>query len=110
VGDRVLRTVAASLKSSLDDEFVGRWGGEEFLLVLRGDLAAAHLMVDEARLALGDRHFRLRETDEPMGRITFSAGITTLPPDESSIAAAMERADALLYQAKEQGRDRVIAG
>ncbi|MBN8849086.1 MULTISPECIES: GGDEF domain-containing protein [unclassified Sphingomonas] len=110
VGDRVLRTVAASLKSSLDDEFVGRWGGEEFLLVLRGDLAAAHLMVDEARLALGDRHFRLRETDEPMGRITFSAGITTLPPDEASIAAAMERADALLYQAKEQGRDRVIAG
>ena len=45
-----------------------------------------------------------------MGRITFSAGITTLPPDEASIAAAMERADALLYQAKEQGRDRVIAG
>ncbi|WP_298674717.1 GGDEF domain-containing protein [uncultured Sphingomonas sp.] len=110
VGDRVLRTVAASLTQSLDGQFVGRWGGEEFLLVLRADLVVARMIVDDARLALRERHFRLRETDEPMGSITFSAGIATLPADERLIEATMKRADALLYEAKEQGRDRVIAG
>ncbi|WEK41701.1 MAG: GGDEF domain-containing protein [Candidatus Sphingomonas colombiensis] len=110
VGDRVLRTVAASLTQSLDGQFVGRWGGEEFLLVLRGDLVVARMIVDDARRSLSERHFRLRETDEPMGCITFSAGIAILPPDTRQIEAAMKRADALLYEAKEQGRDRVIAG
>ncbi|MFT3978374.1 MAG: GGDEF domain-containing protein [Sphingomonas bacterium] len=110
VGDRLLRTVANSLAQSLAGHFVGRWGGEEFLMVLRADLATGKRMIEDAQLALGNRHFRLRETDEPMGRVTFSAGITALPPDPRAVEEAIERADALLYRAKDEGRDRVIAG
>ena len=44
-----------------------------------------------------------------MGRITFSAGVVALPADADGLEAALVRADALLYQAKEAGRDRVIA-
>lgn len=110
VGDRVLRTVATSLAQAIGEDFAGRWGGEEFLLILRGDPEAARVIVEKARRALGQRHFRLRETDQPLGRITFSAGVTALPVDKEQVDAAIERADALLYQAKEQGRDRVVAG
>lgn len=108
VGDRVLKTVAQSLTESLDGHFVGRWGGEEFLIVaaLSPDEGAA--AVRRAKDELGHRHFKLRETDEPMGRITFSAGVVPLPAADEEMEVALARADALLYRAKEGGRDLVL--
>lgn len=108
VGDRVLKTVAATLSSALEGHFVGRWGGEEFIVVARGALADGIALINSAKDELGDRHFKLRETDEPMGRITFSAGVTPLPATMDEVAAAIERADALLYRAKNEGRDLVL--
>lgn len=110
VGDRVLRTVARSLAESLPGQFVGRWGGEEFLIVARADVGAGVVMIEDAKAELGARHFKLRETDQPMGRISFSAGVTALPREPDALNAALERADALLYRAKSEGRDRVIGG
>lgn len=110
VGDRVLKTVAASLKASLDGHFVGRWGGEEFLAVLTGDVPEGVALLDRAREDLGGRHFKLRETDAPLGRITFSAGVVALPSDASALEVTLARADALLYEAKAGGRDRVLGG
>lgn len=107
VGDRVLKTVAQSLAETLPDCFVGRWGGEEFLIVGKSDVPGSVAMLEAAKNALGDRHFKLRDTDEPLGRITFSAGVTALTSDEHA-AKALERADALLYRAKDAGRDRVF--
>lgn len=109
VGDRVLKTVAHSLAETLQGHFVGRWGGEEFLVVLAVGLADGVDLIERAKAALGARHFKLRETDEPMGRITFSAGAVALPDDPAGLEAALARADALLYRAKEAGRDRVLA-
>jgi len=110
VGDRVLKTVAQSLQESLPGQFVGRWGGEEFLVVAKGDVATGVDVLEDAKAALGARHFKLRETDEPMGRISFSAGVTTLPSEADQLDDALKKADALLYQAKSGGRDRVIGG
>jgi diguanylate cyclase len=105
VGDRVLKAVATSLKDAMGAHFVGRWGGEEFLIVADAPLAETVALVTAAKAELGDRHFRVRETDEPLGRITFSAGVSSLTDD---IAATLERADVLLYRAKNGGRDSVI--
>jgi diguanylate cyclase len=109
VGDRVLKMVAQSLTESLDGHFVGRWGGEEFLVVVALGLDDGAAAVRRAKDDLGRRHFRLRETDEPMGRITFSAGVVALPDAAEEIDAALARADQLLYRAKEDGRDLVLA-
>ena len=108
LGDRILKTVAHSLCETLPDCLVGRWGGEEFLIVGTSDITGAVSILDHAKSVLGDRNFKLRENDEPIGRITFSAGVTPLRPSEQT-AAALERADALMYKAKRAGRNRVLA-
>ena len=107
VGDRVLKAVATSLAESLAGHFVGRWGGEEFLIVAECDVEAAVASLESAKEALGKRQFKLRETDEPMGRISYSAGVARLCGDTR--AKAIELADAALYSAKETGRDKVLA-
>jgi diguanylate cyclase len=110
VGDRVLKTVAHMLQESLPGQFGGRWGGEEFLIVARADVATAVALIERAKALLGAKHFKLRETDEPLGRISFSAGVTALPHETDQLEAALHHADALLYQAKCEGRDRVLGG
>ncbi|WP_419807858.1 GGDEF domain-containing protein [Sphingomonas sp.] len=107
VGDRVLKAVATSLAESLAGHFVGRWGGEEFMVVAKCDVDSAVTLLGTAKDALGDRHFKLRETDEPMGRISYSAGVAALCG--TTHAMAIEEADAALYRAKEAGRNCVIA-
>jgi diguanylate cyclase len=109
VGDRVLKAVAASLNEALPGCIVGRWGGEEFLIIGSSELQKGLELLEHAKNQLGNRQFKLRDSDEPLGRITFSAGVTALAKHED-FAAAVERADRLLYQAKGAGRDRVFAG
>lgn len=109
VGDRVLKTVAGALGEALDGHFVGRWGGEEFLIVVTGPIADGVALIERAKAALGGKHFKLRETDEPMGRISFSAGAVPLPGAADDLELALAQADALLYRAKAEGRDRVLA-
>ncbi|WP_174279678.1 GGDEF domain-containing protein [Sphingomonas bacterium] len=108
VGDRVLKAVAAWLSETCAPHHVGRWGGEEFVVLFqRVSLADAVAKIEQARATIGQRQMKLRETDQPLGRVTFSAGIASSRgrSAEQLIAAA----DALLYQAKSQGRDRTIA-
>lgn len=107
VGDGVLKAVAALLKEALPDCIAGRWGGEEFLIMGSSDLQKSSELLEHAAHQLGNRHFKLRDSDQPLGHITFSAGITALAKDED-FAAAVERADRLLYQAKDAGHDRVF--
>ena len=110
VGDRVLGAVATQLAQTCRGHLVTRQGGEEFAVLLAGtDRADAARLLDAAREAVGARRFRSRETDAAIGRVTFSAGVVSVAPGESA-AAALARADRLLYRAKEEGRDRVVAG
>lgn len=106
VGDRVLKAVAATLAEVCAPHFAGRWGGEEFVVLFEGLTApTAADIVDKAREAMRDRRMKLRESDEPLGRISFSAGVA-----ESGDGDALERADERLYAAKQAGKDRVLAG
>jgi diguanylate cyclase len=106
VGDRVIKAVAHTLRDNCDGHMVARIGGEEFVVIFPG-LApeAAAEILEVARDVLGARHFKLRETDQPLGKVTFSGGVALgRHPDGTS---ALQRADALLYAAKNGGRDQV---
>ena len=105
VGDRVIAHVGRVLSDSVAPEMVARWGGEEFLVVSREmSCAQMHDKLDEARRHLRERHLKVRETDRPLGTITFSAGIS---PSSGNSTECVEIADGLLYEAKQNGRDQI---
>ena len=108
-GDRVLGLVAASLQKAAGEQcYVARFGGEEFALIFEDcAVAAAAAIVDELRRSLGARRLINQATHEPIGHVTFSAGVASLEPAEGG-TASLKRADTALYQAKQGGRDRVI--
>ncbi len=104
-GDDVLVEVAAVLRKRLRArDVVGRIGGDEFAAVLDG--ATAQLAAMVARELVGALHLRVPSAD---GEIVVSAsiGVVELDP-ESSGEAALIAADRALYQAKHDGRDRVV--
>lgn len=106
VGDRVLKAVAETLQDVLQPHVVARFGGEEFVALLAdidGDTAFA--MVERAREAVASRNFRVRDTDEMIGQVTFSAGIASTLTDPSE---ALREADHSLYEAKNSGRNRTV--
>ncbi|MCH4894427.1 diguanylate cyclase [Sphingomonas sp. SFZ2018-12] len=106
VGDRVLRAVAGVLSETCAPHSVGRWGGEEFMVLFeRGELAMAVDLIDRARVALAAKRFRLREDDKPLGEVTFSAGVVSRRG--RTVEATIAAADGLLYAAKSEGRNRV---
>ncbi|MDO6416892.1 GGDEF domain-containing protein [Sphingomonas sp. BIUV-7] len=108
VGDRVLKLVAASIKESCGQNFLARWGGEEFLVIFNGAVTPdeAFTILNRAREDLANRKVKLRATDQPLGLLSFSAGIARF--GEKSLDQAIAAADALLYQAKENGRNQVL--
>jgi diguanylate cyclase len=107
-GDRVLKLVAESLAHISDDRcHVARHGGEEFVILLRDTtLAAAHDKLDALRAQLAERRLVNRATDVPFGQITFSAGIADVFACGDP-RAALKAADAALYRAKQDGRNRI---
>lgn len=107
VGDRVLKTIGEALIESCPAQLVARYGGEEFaILFAHADIERARITLDNARAAVAAKRYRLRETDEPLGEITFSAGLTRVAEGES-FGTSFGRADRLLYAAKKDGRNCV---
>ena len=107
-GDHVLREFARVSRGSLRaGDILGRWGGEEFLLILPDTtLDAALASVERLRvLALAIR-VPHAEGDTPL-RVTFSAGLATTADGARSLDEIIGRADAALYEAKNEGRDLV---
>lgn len=107
VGDRVLKAVARILSDACGKHLVARYGGEEFAILFSGiTLRNAAAMVETAQAELAAKHFKVRNTDVALGVITFSAGVVEAAAAENS-DSLVQRADALLYRAKQNGRDRV---
>lgn len=110
VGDRVLKTIADALDTGCAGHVVARYGGEEFAILFTGvDRAGAAATLDAVRAAVATKRYRVRETDTPLGCITFSAGVTQVAPDEP-LGTVFGRADRLLYAAKNAGRNQLYAG
>ena len=107
-GDRVIQAIGEVLSHISDERcHVARHGGEEFVVLFRGHTVAQSLQrLDQAREQLSQRRFINRATDEPIGQITFSGGIANVfayaDPRE-----ALKAADAALYRAKHDGRNRI---
>jgi diguanylate cyclase len=105
VGDRVLKAIATALVDGCPGHFVARYGGEEFAVLFTGvERQSALATLEKAREAVASKRYRLRESDEPLGAVTFSAGLTAAQPGES-LGTVFGRADALLYAAKDGGRN-----
>jgi diguanylate cyclase len=108
-GDQVLRLVAMSLKQTIKgQDITARYGGEEFAVVLPNTgLRQALTVADHIRRAVMAKELKKKSTGEILGRVTISVGVSMLKPDDDT-DSLIERADACLYAAKRNGRNRVI--
>jgi diguanylate cyclase (GGDEF)-like protein len=111
VGDRVLVQIAKRLASAFrETDLVSRWGGEEFAALLTGfgegaeDEALA--VIERARRAVSARPLSLGP-GLPSPVASVSGGVAVFPTDAQDAAELLRRADAALYEAKREGRDRV---
>lgn len=106
IGDTVLRTLSGCWFDALrQHDCIGRIGGEEFAVLL------PQTTLEDA-VILAERLRQLTETIDiaaPQGNfhVTVSIGLTCVSPHDNEFSQALERADAGLYQAKQQGRNRV---
>jgi len=106
-GDAVLRETGSFLVRSIRaEDFVCRYGGEEFVVVLpTADLRAAHARAERLRTKLRD--LVVMHEGRSLGSISASFGVSALPDHGMTEKDLLQTADAALYRAKRAGRDRV---
>ncbi len=110
VGDEVLKIVGRCLQENVKGkDTAARYGGEEFAIILPGTASdKAVILADQIRSNVEGKRFRRRTTGETLPTVTISIGVAKFREGEEA-RAWIERADAALYQAKAEGRNRVVA-
>jgi diguanylate cyclase (GGDEF)-like protein len=113
VGDTVLRDVAAILTRDLREvDTAARYGGEEFILLLpETNLQGAKLVAQRLRYAIEQANFftgARTEAGQETEHITISIGVALFPEEARFKRDLLEASDAALYEAKAQGRNRVV--
>ncbi|MEI2301703.1 PleD family two-component system response regulator [Ensifer sp. MJa1] len=110
VGDDVLREFANRIRTTVRGaDLACRFGGEEFIVVMpdtSAEMAAG--VAERLRTIIESLPFPIAQEDGPL-KITASMGIATLRPGSDTAEALLKRADTALYQAKHEGRNRVVA-
>ena len=113
VGDRVLKAIANALATqSRDYDRVGRFGGEEFVLLLPQTVEADALKIAERlRTFVEGMAIPVDERpDAPVVKVTISVGVTSMAKNEPrDLTDLLAAADSALYKAKQAGRNRVAA-
>jgi diguanylate cyclase (GGDEF)-like protein len=106
-GDEVLKAFAAALrKTARESDVAGRWGGEEFALVLPGtDAAGGARLAERARTAIEEHHVEMPNGD--LCAVTASFGVAAFP-ESHELGEILAAADSALYAAKDQGKNRVV--
>ena len=105
-GDSVLSEFALLLQETVRDvDLAGRWGGEEFVLILPGtDLTGGAQLAERIRVALASRV--VLSVDRTPITVTASFGVAAIPPAQTA-SELFAAADAAMYQAKRAGKNRV---
>lgn len=110
IGDEVLRLVGRVLKSLIKgSDTPARYGGEEFCILLpTTDAKGAFIVAEQVRNAIASKSLKSARTGESYGNVTLSFGCAALRADDTP-ESLYERADAALYQAKRDGRNRTCS-
>jgi diguanylate cyclase len=108
LGDKVLRAVAHVLKSNIKGrDMAARLGGEEFAVILPDTSAAgAAALAKQIRSRVAHGRIKRSAAQGQIGQVTLSIGVAVAEAGES-LESLMQRADAALYAAKQNGRNRV---
>lgn len=108
-GDVVLTSIAAALRSRFrQGDTVGRLGGEEFLVILRGaDVTAAATIMEAVRAHIESLEIAIEGMTQPV-KVTTSVGVAELQGQDLRRPCLYRRADEALYMAKREGRNRVV--
>jgi diguanylate cyclase (GGDEF)-like protein len=108
-GDQALRVLAQLVQDSVRaDDVFGRFGGEEFLLIMPNRSPAQALSAAANILQRIERYDFPFGKGQPMGKVTVSGGVATFPDDAQDAVELLLSADNALYRAKQQGRNRVL--
>ncbi|MEJ3652361.1 GGDEF domain-containing protein [Actinomycetes bacterium KLBMP 9759] len=118
VGDTVLAAVAAAVRAEVrDDDLVGRFGGEEFVVLLRGvdvdnNRTGAEAVAERIRRRIAALEVEVPGPHGPvvLDQFTVSIGGAVNPPDDLDLARLIATADTAMYEAKHRGRNRVRMG
>ena len=104
-GDRALKELGGVLKNlARTTDILARYGGEEFVLLLpTTGREEALIAAERIRIGIEEHVFPRRK------RLTVSVGVATFPEDAAEPADLLNRADRALYQAKREGRNRIVA-
>ena len=103
VGDLVLQELSTVIKNTIrKSDILGRWGGEEFLIIL-----PEATKIESVRLANKLREIIRKHKFKIVGKLTCSFGVTSYIEGDS-VDSMIKRVDSKLYQAKKEGRDRVV--
>ena len=111
VGDDVLKAVAGAMRRSVRDyDSVGRFGGEEFVVLLPGLRDSDVLAIAERiRHAIAQLRVPLPDTDAVLSTLSASIGVAIYPDTASGLDELVHAADKALYRAKRGGRNRVVS-
>jgi len=110
-GDLVLRKISTILRDSIrQSDTVGRYGGEEFVVILpETDVEVAQRKLEFLRELVASTPIALAARGQKI-HVTISAGLASFPQDGEDAAELFALADDRMFQAKKEGRNRVVAG
>lgn len=108
IGDKVLKSLAKVLSNNVrNSDFVARWGGEEFvILLIDSDIEQAKVIAEQLRAKVANSTDLSRFIQD---KITISLGVTSVT-DNDNIDSLLKRADDALYKAKSQGKNCIVPG